>query len=85
MALESKSSIFKVPFLRLPSFALEATLAYVFWAMKANYRNYAMGHIYLWTKEFRTVGVVRRRAEAVVNKKGFVTAALVVDVDLLSS
>lgn len=37
-----------VPFCRLIMLVLEATFAYMFWAMKAKAGDYGMGHIRLW-------------------------------------
>lgn len=39
-----------VPFRRLLFFGLEATLAYLFWAMKARLGDYGMGHLCRWDR-----------------------------------
>ncbi|KPM39959.1 Carbamoyl-phosphate synthase arginine-specific large chain [Neonectria ditissima] len=39
-----------IPVNRVLMFALEATLAYMFWAMKARNGDYGMGHICLWDR-----------------------------------
>ncbi|TVY44360.1 Carbamoyl-phosphate synthase arginine-specific large chain [Lachnellula subtilissima] len=43
----------KVPVNRLLFVALEATFAYMFWAMKAVKGDYGMGHICLWARNMR--------------------------------
>lgn len=40
----------KVPFQRLLFFGLEATLSYLFWAMKARLGDYGMGHLCRWDR-----------------------------------